>query len=216
MRRATRQLKVSEERERAELAQQLHDDIVQGLTALKMDLAVCMAKLPGDIAAIQPSPTLILETIDSLVVRVRQMSAALVPPVLEDLGLPAAIEWELDEFSRRTAIPASFSRLDSPGDVHPFVNVILYRTLNKMLGHVQALRGVDSLDLELQRTKKRIVLTLSCTGHTKLPDNEVTAAHLGLTEVDEEIRAWGGRARTWQTPEETAMLQVWLPPYPDT
>ena len=213
---ASRRLQMNDEQERAVVSRQLHDEIMQGLTAVKMDLSACTAKLPADVAAtVQPSLTAILDTLDSLVVRVRQLSCTMVSPVLQDLGLPAAIEWELEEFSRSTGIPASAIRLDDPAATQPFANVVMHRTLQRVLSHVTTLPGVQHVEIELRRTAKRLTMVVSAPRLMTASEKKDAERKPGLAEIAEEIRAWGGRLRAWQTPDEMTVIQIWLPHNPD-
>lgn len=213
---ASRQLQVNDEQERAVVSRQLHDEIMQGLTAVKMDLSACTAKLPADMAAtLQPSLTAILDTLDSLVVRVRQLSSIMASPVLQDLGLPSAIEWELEEFGRSTGIPTSAIRLDDPAATQPFANVVMHRALQRVLSHVQGLPGIQRVELELRRTEKRLTMMISAHRLVTASEKKDAERKPGLAEIAEEIRAWGGRLRAWQTPDEITMVQIWLPHNPD-
>ncbi|MFW6103314.1 MAG: GAF domain-containing sensor histidine kinase, partial [Chloroflexota bacterium] len=177
---ASRQLQMNDEQDRSAVSGQLHDEIMQGLTAIKMDLSACTSKLPVDtIATIQPSLASILDTLDSLVVRVRQLSSTLVSPVLQDLGLPSAIERELEEFGHRTGIPASATRLDDPVAVQPFVNVVMHRTLQRVLTHVAGFPGIRSVELELRRTEKRLTMTVSARGLSTAHDDREVQTEYG-------------------------------------
>lgn len=95
------------ERERTELARELHDQLGQSLTALKMDLAWIAAQVEeasGDPIAIGKKIAAMMQAIDTTIRRVRRISADLRPIALDRLGLLDAIAWLADDFERRTGV----------------------------------------------------------------------------------------------------------------
>lgn len=94
----------TQERERRHLAYELHDEIGQALTAVKINLQACQRSQPtaaDNALALQDSITLV----DSALQQVRNLSLDLRPSLLDDLDLLAALRWYLDRHSQRTQIP---------------------------------------------------------------------------------------------------------------
>lgn len=205
----SRLIQLISEHERYELGRDLHDEIVQGLTAVKMDLTACASRLPGDtFATVAPVLASTIETIDLLVLRARRISDSLAPPVLEDLGLASAIEWEADECTRRAGVLCSVDRMDDLARLQPQEGIIFYRAFQRALDYMVSSAPATGLHIEVKRTKARVVLTMAATGDAGQPQ---PAEHVGLAALGQQVRGWGGRLRTWSTPDGERMLQVSMP-----
>src|SRR5262249_31405916 len=89
------------EDERTGIAREIHDELGQALTALKMDIAWVARRL-GEPAAIGEKLVEMTRSADDIIRAVRRISAELRPRILDDLGLQAAIEWQAEEFTERT------------------------------------------------------------------------------------------------------------------
>ncbi len=95
----------AQEDERRLIARELHDEVGQALTAVKMQLAVARRSMPdGQTGAIDEARAIT----DSALQSARQLSRLLHPPMLEDTGLAATLDWYLKGFSERTGVPVEF------------------------------------------------------------------------------------------------------------
>jgi len=106
-------LQNAREEERARVAREIHDELGQALTAIKLDLASLIAELPPDRKPKPERAESIVKLADEAIRSVRRISTQLRPGVLDDLGLVAALEWAAEEFETRTRIKC---RLDLPQD----------------------------------------------------------------------------------------------------
>lgn len=97
------------ERDRTAIAREIHDELGQALTALKMDVAWVQRRLPSAEPSITDKLVEITRAADGIIASVRRISAELRPGILDDLGLVAAIEWQADEFSNRSGIPCDLT-----------------------------------------------------------------------------------------------------------
>ena len=108
-------LQVVREEERALIAREIHDELGQALTALKMDTHWLRHRLPGEKQSLIDKTHVMSKLIDRTVQSVRRIYAELRPGLLDDFGLSAAIEWEAGEFSKRTGIECEI--LSDPKDM---------------------------------------------------------------------------------------------------
>ncbi|HHO76697.1 MAG TPA: PAS domain S-box protein, partial [Deltaproteobacteria bacterium] len=93
------------EGERTRVAREIHDELGQVLTALKMDLSYLSRKFPQETRPLQTKINLMLKFIDMTIQSVKRITMDLRPGLLDHLGLVPAIEWQADEFQKRTGIP---------------------------------------------------------------------------------------------------------------
>jgi signal transduction histidine kinase len=113
MRQLSQQLVATQEEERKKLSRELHDDVGQTLTALRMELGrIDRLRVPGD-SRIAGAVTECRQLVDSLVRTVRDLALGLRPSMLDDLGLQPALAWQVRDFSRRCGVPVE---LDVDGE----------------------------------------------------------------------------------------------------
>jgi PAS domain S-box-containing protein len=205
----TARLQLVREEERTFIAREIHDELGQALTGLKLDLSWLKSRLRD---------TDLLERVQSIVVRidgtidsVRRIATQLRPSVLDDLGLVAAIEWQAKEFERRTGI-ATLLEVQS---AHPEVDGlrattvfrILQETLTNVVRHAEATR----VEIALLATAAELTLEVKDNGRG-IGDAEITASHsLGLVGIRERAIACGGDLRIQGIAGQGTTLSVRIP-----
>ena len=97
-----------QEEERTRIAREIHDELGQQLTCLKMDTAWIGKKISQEDKMIQQKLSSMLSVIDDTVKSVRRISSELRPGILDDLGLIPALEWQSQEFEKRTGIKSIY------------------------------------------------------------------------------------------------------------
>ncbi len=139
------------EEERSEMARHIHDVLGQELTALKMDLAWLRSQLPEDQERLLEKTDAIAELTDSIIQSVKDIATRLRPAMLDDLGVIAALEWEMEEFEKRLGIGCEFTILTDKIDLDPNRSTAVYRifveSLTNIARHAQATAVSASLDV---------------------------------------------------------------------
>ena len=188
---ASRLEKVREE-ERTQIAREIHDELGQALTGLKLDVSWMKNRLPRDHEAIAQCAS-IIERIDQTANAVRRIATSLRPSVLDQLGLAAALEWHGQEFEARTGIKVAMQVLCDgvpiPDDLGSPVFRILQESLTNVLRHSHATRVNIRLEgtptfLELEISDNGIGCTSECLEGTR---------SLGLIGMRERALACGGK-----------------------
>ena len=187
---ASRLEKVREE-ERTEIAREIHDELGQALTGLKLDVSWMKGRLPRDHEAIAQCAS-IIERIDQTANAVRRIATALRPSVLDQLGLAAALEWQGQEFEARTGIKVAMEVLcDSvpiPDDLGSPVFRILQESLTNVLRHAHATR----VKIRLAGTPRFLELEISDNGIGCTSECLEGTRSLGLIGMRERALACGG------------------------
>jgi two-component system sensor histidine kinase UhpB len=146
------------EAERTRIARELHDELAQWLTALKMDISWLAARLPPEQPLIDRTEKM-KGVVDTTVTAVRRIASDLRPAMIDDLGLAAAIEWLLHEFSQRTGLVVSQQvdtrRLELKDPIATAVYRMLQEALTNVARHAEATEvhisfGVESGNLTLR------------------------------------------------------------------
>jgi two-component system, chemotaxis family, sensor kinase Cph1 len=154
-------LEAAEDRERRQIALDLHDDLGQTLAAVRIKLAsLCQHDSPE----VRATAT----AIDALVERsnsaVRSLAEQLAPDLLHELGLPPALEWLGEEIERTFGIVVSITDDGSPKPLAPPVRSILYRAVRELLINVAKHARTDSATVAIQCEPGRVILKVSDPG----------------------------------------------------
>jgi signal transduction histidine kinase len=173
----------------------MHDELGQALTGLKMDTVWLERRLGTPVGAggdVEVTRLVRMrELIDETVHTVRRLATELRPPILDDLGLAAAVQWQAEQFSSRTGIPADVSAPDGVGGT-PEVNLTLFRVLQEALTNVVRHAGASRVRIALERHGRELLLTVADDGRGFAPQDGRAGA-LGLVGMRERITRVGGR-----------------------
>ena len=207
-----RSLQIGRERERAMLARGLHDEIMQNLTAVKMDIDACVRRLadellPGVNESLRGVDLRLTETIR----RIREMCDTLVPAVLEDLGLAAAIDWAVADFRLRSGVACEMHMTQDELRISPEAQCLLFRILQQALTHAGASPAATRTIVELVQHKRAIAMRVALDGNRREVPEWSTSEFMDLGDLQAQVASWGGKLRTWHTPERVAYLEVRLP-----
>jgi signal transduction histidine kinase len=190
-----RMMRVSE-RTMRRLARELHDDLGQALTAVKMDLGLIERQLDGD----SETCSRLREArnqIGAVLQEVRHLSQLLRPAVLDDLGLVPAVQSYIARFSRRTGIPVE---LDSPAAetrLPRSLEVALYRVLQEVLTNVARHANAEHVNVRLDVTDQAATLQITDDGHgfdAAAFLRSPPAGHgMGVIGMQERVAGYGGQ-----------------------
>jgi len=185
------------EEERTRMAREIHDEFGQMLTGFKMDLSWLDKRL-GETKTKVGRPALAEKVksmsglVDEMVRSVRRIAAELRPGVLDDLGLVAAIEWQVREFQKRTGIGCKLNTaLDNvalPPELSTAVFRILQETLTNVARHAQA----SHLTVSLAANAKLLVLEVQDNGRGITEVERIHSKSFGLVGMRERAMILGG------------------------
>lgn len=194
LRALTKRLETVREDERTRLAREIHDELGHTLTGLKMDTAWLRRRVEGKTApdALKKRIDAMSSALDALIRAVRRTSSNLRPPVLDDLGLVAAVEWACGDFQKRTGIDCHV--VASPPDFHIDGDrgTAVFRILQELLNNVLQHAGASRVDVRLAQEDGRLTLEVRDDG-CGIEDERVTSpTSLGVIGMRERALAFGG------------------------
>ena len=178
------------EEERAHIAREIHDELGQVLTGLKMDVAL-LAKQLHDESLLERTESM-CRLVDSTIHTVRRISTRLRPEVLDEMGLVAAINWQAVEFQKRTGIRC---RLNLPGETETFVEELsttTFRIFQEILTNVARHASATRIDVALSRPEGRLLLEVSDNGVGISEHAANSRQSLGLFGMQERALRLGG------------------------
>jgi PAS domain S-box-containing protein len=203
------------EDERTGIAREIHDELGQALTALKMDLAWVARRLAKDDGT--PRETL-LQTLrsmsdatDGVIDVVRRISAELRPGVLDDLGLLAAVEWQAQEFERRTG--STCEVVSNLGDVRlsTTLSTAVFRIFQESLTNVARHAEATSVEVKLDRDGDTLSLSVQDDGKGIPAEAMHDPRSLGLLGISERARRLGGSVTIGPASPRGTLVSVRVP-----
>jgi PAS domain S-box-containing protein len=205
---AARLLAVREE-ERTRIAREIHDELGQSLTAVKIDLAWLAGRLPRGNTQMHERIGSTLELADSINQSVRRISTDLRPGIL-DLGLAAAVEWQVQEFQARTGIHCEL-RLLTQELFAPDVSTALFRILQETLTNVARHAQATRVEVVKQKDGDRLVLQISDNGRGFDAEDPSISRSLGLLGMRERAAMLGGQVNIASAPGKGTTVTAWVP-----
>ncbi|HZI22247.1 MAG TPA: PAS domain S-box protein, partial [Gemmatimonadales bacterium] len=179
------------EMERKVVAREIHDELGQSLTALRMDLARMRQLLPSDASNLATRTDVMTGVVDHLIDTVRRIATELRPPILDDLGLVAAIEWQAEEVAGRAGLRCA---LDLPADVRldDARATAVFRICQEALTNVARHARASTLRVALLAQPTQLVLQVTDDGRGITDAELADPGAIGLTGMRERAIAVGG------------------------
>ena len=198
------------EQEKSRIARELHDELGQALTALKIDVGWLKERLAsqgGEVAMKLASMQVLL---DGTVAAARRISADLRPLMLDDLGLVAACDWLVNNFTQRTGIQCEFTmgagELDLPD---PYATAI-FRVLQESLTNVAKHASASHVDATLSREGDQVTLTVRDNGKGFDMSDPRKPNSFGLLGLRERAYLLGGDATVTSAPGRGTTIELQL------
>jgi signal transduction histidine kinase len=203
----------AQEEERRNIARELHDEVGQVLTAIKVELAVAQRTIEasGGAAHLLEDARSIT---DGALATVRDLSHLLHPALLDDLGLPAAVEWYLRGFGKRHDIRAEVLHDRVDQRLTPEIEASAYRIIQEALTNVAKHARATTCRVFLQRLSNTILITIEDNGAGfDAAEAERTGGErgLGLIGIRERASQLRGTVRLESAPGKGTRLTVELP-----
>lgn len=185
-------LQAAREEERTRVAREIHDELGQALTGLKMDLSWLRKKLTKDQDALKEKADSMLALMDNTIRSVRRISTALRPGVLDDLGLAAAIEWQVQEFQNRTGIKCQLAAELDDGRLDRLRSTALFRICQETLTNIARHAHASRVKIRLQQKSGDVSLRVEDNGHGIPKSRLADPRSLGILGMRERALLLGG------------------------
>jgi two-component system sensor kinase len=198
------------EDEKARIARELHDELGQLLTALKMDLS---AVLQGAGAELREKLLGMGALLDQTVTSTRRISADLRPLMLDDLGLPDAAQWLVDDFSRRSGIACelAMSGQDALRALDKRLATAVYRAIQESLTNIGRHAGAKNAWAVLSIQDGTLHFEIEDNGRGIGAEDLGKLRSLGLKGMRERIAYFGGALHVERAPRGGTRLRVFVP-----
>ena len=204
-------LQMVREEERTRIARKIHDDLGQALTALKIDLSWLNSRLATDQEAVRDKTKTMQALIDETIQTVHKVSEDLRPGILDDFGLPAAIEWHAEEFEKRTGIKCTPVFYPKEFDLDKEKSTALFRIVQESLTNI--IRHANATKVEIKLSKKNGILVLEIQDNGKgITEAAITNQRsFGLIGIRERAHSLGGEMNIVGIQDAGTRLTVKMP-----
>lgn len=185
-------LQVVREEERALVAREIHDELGQALTALKMDVHWLRQRLSGEKQSLIDKTNVMSKLIDRTVQSVRRIYAKLRPGFLDDFGLSAAIEWEAGEFSERTDIECEIFSCPKDMILPQGLSTAIFRIFQETLTNIARHANATKVQISLTKNMDSLEMRVSDNGKG-IEDREILEPKsFGIIGMRERAHYLGG------------------------
>lgn len=199
------------EDERKRIALEIHDELGQNLTGLKMEMHLLNKKVrrEGEIIdtdKISHEMDDLMSLVDHTILNVRRIATELRPPILDDLGVVAAIEWQTHEFQRRTGITCVLSMNVESIDVGAESATAVFRIFQESLTNITRHAEANTINVILNKLGNKLILRIEDDGIGIQFDNIDSNNSLGLLGMHERARLIGGELQIFNGDENGTVV----------
>ena len=199
------------EAERLRVARELHDELAQWLTALKMDVSWLSSRLPRDQVPLVEKTEKMKGLVDTTVAAVRRIAADLRPVMLDDLGLVPAIESLLHELSQRSGMVVSLDAEAGNLGLHEPLTTSIYRMAQEALTNVARHAGATEVRVTMRAEGENLVLQVLDNGIGFDVEAAARRKSYGVLGIQERARTLGGSARFARAEGGGILVEIVIP-----
>jgi PAS domain S-box-containing protein len=207
---AVRQEKVRED-ERTRVAREMHDQLGQLCTALKMDLAWIAQRLPAEQSRLREKADSALTLVSELIQALRRLSTELRPSTLDSLGLAAAMEWQAQEFQARTGIACQVFLPEEELVLDQEHATAIFRIFQETLTNVARHANATTVQANLVVGGKNVVLVVQDNGQGFDASYALNRGSPGLLGMKERAHLIGGDFKISSVPGSGTTVTVQVP-----
>ena len=205
----------AQEKERRRVSRELHDELGQGLSLLKLRVRSIQQGLGPGPAGIHDAFRETLEDIDTMIENVRRLSRDLSPSILEDIGLWPAVRWLADSFRAHDSIVCSTDIPDMESRFSPEKQILVFRIFQEALTNVAKHSRAEHVRLAVSKDDGNLVCEIHDDGSgfdmTEVRSREAMHRGMGLPTMEERTRMLGGALRVWSEPDHGTAITVTFP-----
>lgn len=215
LRRLASQLLTIQEKERRRVSRELHDELGQALTVLKIHLVAIENKLRRDQRGLKASCEKLLSDVDAVIENVRRLSYDLSPSILEDLGLSSSLRYLVEEACRNHQMlyDMTLAEIDTLFSAETKINI--YRIFQEALTNIGRHAEADHIEVEISKQSNQVTFHLRDNGNgfdlKEARSRTLNKRGLGLTTMHERALLAGGQLSIWSRKGQGTAITLTIP-----
>jgi PAS domain S-box-containing protein len=202
------------EKEKRHIAREVHDELGQILTALRMDLSLSIIRHAGDVPDLLDELNGMKMQVDRAVEGVRNVATSLRPAAL-DMGLVTALEWLCQEFTKHGAAECAMHGFDNDFAIDDSRAVVIFRIVQEALNNIRKYAQACQVDITLERRETELSVEVRDNGLGFDLAAVAQRGTLGLLGMRERVIALGGRVEVVSTPGQGTTIDLLIPLEPE-
>lgn len=199
------------EEERTRIAREIHDDLGQVLSGLKMEINLLKSLCPDDDKNVSTMLQSMSDHVKYTIDRIRKLSQELRPSVLDNLGLVSALHWQGEEFQKRANINVSISVSPPDMEISGDLNINLFRIFQESLTNIYRHAQAENVQVELSRTDSELRFSIIDDGIGIQNGNLTPPDTFGLTSIRERVRTFKGTLDIKGVPNKGTSIIIKIP-----
>lgn len=212
LRNLTIHLQTIREQERTKIAREIHDELGQILTALKIDIAFLMKKTRKENQNVMTDRAqTIMNLLDTAIKTVQRISTELMPGILTHLGLEAAIEWQAEQFSKRTGMACETFIPQANLIKDTDRSIAVFRIFQEALTNIIRHSGATKVKIKLFKENKSLKLCIEDDGRGITNKQITSSTSVGILGMQERARFFGGKFTITGEKKKGTKLVVTIP-----
>ncbi|HEX2720011.1 MAG TPA: PAS domain-containing sensor histidine kinase [Candidatus Deferrimicrobium sp.] len=212
LRNLSRRLQSLIEEERMRISREIHDELGQALTGIKLDLSVLRRSLVSEgLSKLSAKVYENERAINRIILTVRKIATDLRPGILDELGVAAAIEWMAKDFQKRTGVgcKVTIKGVDKISDAA--LTTAIFRIVQESLTNIMRHAAASKVNVTLEKKDETLILEVSDNGVGIMEGRIIDSKSLGLIGIRERVLLLGGEAAISGKPGEGTRVRVTLP-----
>lgn len=198
----------AQEEERRSISRELHDEVGQSLGALLVEVGQLSKLVAPDDSITQAQITHIKSVAETAVKSIRDIALLLRPPMLDDLGLIPALEWQAREISRRSDMEVEVHSENVSEDLGDETKVTVYRLVQEALNNAATHASAKNAKVTVAQASDKITIEVTDDGHGFNPERQ---RGMGILGMEERVRRLGGTFTIESAPGKGATVKAELP-----
>ncbi len=209
LRRLSEELMRTTEQERTRISREIHDQLGQLLTAIKMELKTIERLALRDPAKVRERLVETFELVDETIKTIRRISSDLRPGILDDFGLEAAVEWQLQQFRERTGVSVDLEAELAEERLSKDMSTAAFRVLQEALTNVARHADASHVEVAMRTTEDELLVRVQDNGKGLHVDPNRRS--LGLVGMRERARQLGGSVSIANGREHGVTVEMRVP-----
>jgi signal transduction histidine kinase len=193
------------------IAQEIHDELGQVLTVLKIQISLLAKKLNKNQESQKAKINSLTDMIDASVESVQKISSKLRPGILDELGLIAAIEWQAEEFEKLTNIKCSLVLPKEELKLEKNKSTAIFRIFQEALTNIARHSQATKIGISLLNHQSNIYLEIMDNGNGISPEQIKDFKSLGIHGMEERAMVFGGQVYIEGIPGKGTIVKVEIP-----
>ncbi|MBZ5581790.1 MAG: sensor histidine kinase [Acidobacteriia bacterium] len=210
LRRLSRQLVLGQEEERKSLSRELHDEVGQMLTALRMELRSLQELRAAPEAQFNDHLEAAKRLAEQSLRALRDLAMGLRPSMLDDLGLGSTVQWQARQFAKHAGVPVNVQIEGMPPSLPEPHRTCIYRVVQEALTNCARHAKAKSIEIAIHGEPKSISLSIRDDG-VGFDSSNVRGRGLGLVGMQERVMDLGGELAVASHPQEGTVLSARIP-----